>query len=632
MFLCCFCFALVTGCGAPEEETGTPAANSESVPETPETPQTPPDSEEDEPPVEAEKPPSDSQQPDETTGGDADVYSVEQVLQAVRSEASDDPVVKLVEAGEEIRIRGVIAGIQPYNRHLPEGTPEPRVQLESGVPNLTRLPDTDLRVACQFSQQEELKGLKIGQTIVISGKVTLTLTAGHSRWIELEECRLRTAEPAGIASFPFYSFETSVTDYGDEGEKLEQLQTGLAAAGIDAANVSTIQNMVFDVEIENSLADDNGHLSTETIEILNEIPVISGLRLDTIDGISDEIAQDLKSLRYGQELIVGADQLTGDGLSALLEIPGIYLLQLENATELKPEDFDALQKVPYLRTLYIWNCRLEPADREAGNQALDRLQHTPRLKRLSLSGLDITDEGLRALAHLPRLRSLEVSYCDVTGKGLKHLANPEELWFLTLNGELLNDDLVESLHGMENLVSLDLTGPGVTSKIGTAFRGLKKLKRLRLSRLNVDPTFGNSIARLASLEELTLAGDAIDDGFELPLASLPELTYFSLANTQVGGNVCAALAAATSLESLNLSETPVNDDDINRLVENAANSKLREINLFDTRITQQSLISLTKLPAVKWVVISDNVELSDAARSALSEAGIKLRIQTSFGF
>lgn len=615
--LCCLGVVFVVGCGN-EEDSNAPVDSGANV-ETPigETTELPAGGK-NTADRDGEKPPAD------TT-----VYPVKQVLEALQAEASDDPIIDFVNTRGSIGIRGVISEIHPYKKHIFEDTPEPMIKLESGVPDLSQYFVADLLIECQFTEPQDLKGLKVGQLIELSGVISRSYNSQGPDSFKMEECQLLAAEPATIASYPFYSFEASITDYADDGEKLDQLLTRLNDAGISYFNPSINENMIYRVEVYDSLAGEDGHLPQEVIDSLNEIPLISRLELSPLDGISDTIAQDLKAVRYCQEIQVGAGFLTGAGLESLLAIPGVYDLQLSGVTLLEPEDFEALKQAPFLRKLDVWGDPFadEPAFKGGGDEVLLRLKYTPELRELTLSNLDITDDGLTAFENLPRIRYLSITNCKISGSGLKHLANAENFWCLRLQSETLNDDLSDALSALSRLVVLDVSGPAVTSKIGSAFSNLEQLQNLTLSGTGIDDSIAESLGQLNSLRELWLNRTQIGDDFNLPISALPHLRYVNLSGTQVGGNVCAKLGTGSSLTSVSLGQTPVDDDDIQRLVESATQSKLEKINLTQTNVTEKCLLSLAKLPSLKHVTLSDSVEVSDETKKVLTDGEIELTLE-----
>lgn len=617
--LCCICVVFVVGCGDEKDTTSNPPVAPAGSAETP-----------------ASAPARDGITVDSGNAGqsptDTTVYPVEQIMEEVQSGKREVSLMTKVETSDPVRVRGVIAEIDPYQADLIEETAKPTVKLESGFLDLDysmyiAIAQDDILIDCEFANQKDLKGLKIGQTIELSGLVSWSFSFNGPKSFKLERCNLLNAEPAEIASMPFYSFETSVQDYGDDGKKLEELKSKLYDAGISTLSKTFSHNMFYDVELYNSAAEADGHLPKKTIQVLNEIPMISKLDLDSYGAISDTIARDLQQVRYCPELQVGAKKISGAGLAALLQIPGVTRLHLREPQMLIPEDLEALQHVPLLRKLEISGSHDEPTFDGKADEALARLKYTPELRNLKLWTLSITDDGLTVLAKLPHLRSLDLSQCDVAGGGLKHLDGAEDFWTLKLDGEAVNDDLADSLAVLKHLIVLELNCPSVTSRIGSAFSNLPKLQLLSISKAQLDNSFAASLAQLPALERLTLSYSEIGDDFKLPVSALPHLKQIALQSTGIGGNVCEILATSPSLESIDISDNPVDDDAIARLVKSANQSKLEDIVLDNTAVSEQSLVQLAKLSSLEAITVSDTLKVSDETKNILKAAKITLNLR-----
>jgi hypothetical protein len=142
--------------------------------------------------------------------------------------------------------------------------------------------------------------------------------------------------------------------------------------------------------------------------------------------------------------------VTDDGLQSLKEFPHLKQLQLTSNRGLFGQP-----KTPSLIT-------------DAGMPFLK----LPNLAALNLSGLPITDQGLRSLAGLSELNALYLSRTNVQGKGLGQLRSLPNLVILYLDQTAITDQELSQLSGALSLQFLSLSGNTLTSA------GLKNLMTL----------------------------------------------------------------------------------------------------------------------------------------------------------
>jgi hypothetical protein len=106
----------------------------------------------------------------------------------------------------------------------------------------------------------------------------------------------------------------------------------------------------------------------------------------------------------------------------------------------------------------------------------------PKLTRLNLSGLPITDAGLNALAGLPNLERLHLSRTKVRGPGLSRLKSLPNLDVLELDDSAMTDEGLTHLAGASNLHILRLDGVPITAAGLEHLLTLPDLKLLGLKR------------------------------------------------------------------------------------------------------------------------------------------------------
>jgi len=521
--------------------------------------------------------------------------------------------------GKTVRVSGVIGEIDAYQDGWNSKLPQPELRLESGLPELAVDMRLEHMIKCEFSQPDKFKGLKVGQTVVLSGKLrTVSSILGRDSFI-LTDCVIEATQPFSIASAPEFPFKDAHDIWRQSSSKYQELEEELDGIGITVRSQGG-KSLEYDVEVSNSASAED---VLKAVSRLNEVPLVGGV---TLRGVDDDVASSLQELRYVERLTLYDAELTSIGLSALLKLPGLHSLSVGNPKTLQAADFQSLENVPSLRAFDYWGPPYDSTFAGSGDEFFQQLKHTPELRKLSVSSINVSDEGLSSLASLPNLYCLSLPRNGFSGSGLSHLANPMRLLYLTLSGNDLNDSVSEPLSRCRNLVKLTLSNCQVTSAISKSLAELKELRNLDLSNTQVDNAIAEGLTNLKQLENLNLSSTLIDDEFELPIQNMPQLRELILANTEIGGNFCERLGTSTSLQNLNLISASVSDDDIKRLVSRHQTFPLLSIELENTPISEAALLDLIKIPTLERISVPKEMEISKETRDLINNRVPEVRL------
>lgn len=141
---------------------------------------------------------------------------------------------------------------------------------------------------------------------------------------------------------------------------------------------------------------------------LDTIAQLSGLEeLDLGIGINLGMGGKPAATGGGNCNVTGGIQLTDLGLSKLARLRNLRRLNVSGA-RLNPAGLKALQELPQLEHLSLWNCSA------LNDDAAEMLAAIPTLINLDLSYTPISDQGLQRLAHLPKLKALYLTETKVT--------------------------------------------------------------------------------------------------------------------------------------------------------------------------------------------------------------------------
>ena len=239
----------------------------------------------------------------------------------------------------------------------------------------------------------------------------------------------------------------------------------------------------------------------------------------------------------------------------------------------------------------------------------------PALEELDLGWCaSVTDAGCAHLRALRRLRRLCLSRTGATDAGAKRIAELKELRVLRLRGLCgLTDAGVRSLGRLGRLRELDLSRcAGVTELPGAP----ASLAVLRLDHCSVrDRSVTEKRCRaLPLLEVLTLDSCPVGDrGLRVLSLHLPELRELNLADIRVTDDSVRKLTRLRKLESLNLFYCHVTAETVRAL---SGLRNLTSLNLDNRDISNRALEHLRRVPLRHLDVYSANV--TDAGVHAIS--------------
>ncbi|HUE73357.1 MAG TPA: hypothetical protein VMP01_20940 [Pirellulaceae bacterium] len=212
------------------------------------------------------------------------------------------------------------------------------------------------------------------------------------------------------------------------------------------------------------------------------------------------------------------------------------------------------------------------------NASLATLGDLPELTDVTLSRVDITDDGLKHLSNLKKLESLYVCFTPIQGRGLDHLKSLPKLRHLSLNGSAISDDGLAGLAGCKNLESIDLCFTTVSDRGLAHLTALPKLKTIRLHRVALRS--GEGLGDLDQVEMLDLSEAQLKPGVLKHLAEMKSLRDVNLLRSNVDDNLLSELKDVRQVKVINLIFTPVTDAGLHHL------RGLKQLDSLNMRFTQ----------------------------------------------
>jgi len=301
----------------------------------------------------------------------------------------------------------------------------------------------------------------------------------------------------------------------------------------------------------------------------------------------------------------GGNKVTDKDLVIFRSLPDVTTLELNNNPDVSDVGLAHLAGLNKLRTLYLHRTRIKGPG----------IRHLPRsIEVLMLSRTPLEDEGLERIKNLTRLTALRVSHTRITDEGLRGLTELPALEDLELRNTKVTNEGLELLKPLKNLKWLSLQHTNVTG--AGILRLQKSLPNCMISPdadwVDAKPedvdlwpdNYKPSTAEiLAKIEEL---GGHVEIDKSRPGQPIISLRLFDSSISDK--SLFRLLAEMPELEQLNLRRVLVGD----RLAKELPRlSKLWELSLEDSRITDDGLASIGRMKTLEILVLS-NTKTSDA--------------------
>jgi hypothetical protein len=291
----------------------------------------------------------------------------------------------------------------------------------------------------------------------------------------------------------------------------------------------------------------------EKIACLDEISELSFYDCNQISANEMKIVGQIATL---EEIAFMGGKIESGSLAGLVKLPKLDRLVIDGL-DLSDEDLAPLAQMSGLKALYIRDC--------------------PRL----------TDESLRCLRSLNNLQELTIENCGFTSQALTHvgkIVSLESLWITKTKVTDLSD-----LGSLSQLDMIDLSENQIGDDNLAKLADLPKLTRVNLSE-NPLRRPGMITGKVAKNRwSLSLDSTALDDEGVAQLANLSGLKWLSLENTVVTSDCLNQLAKLPKLQGLSLIGTSVSDQGLEML---AGMPELKSLYLGRTKVTFAGVASL----------------------------------------
>jgi hypothetical protein len=362
---------------------------------------------------------------------------------------------------------------------------------------------------------------------------------------------------ATAASLPEANLADSIQAQGGDvvrdqaGRIIEVSLAGTWATDNDLARIVGIKTLK-KLDLSFTFVSDRG------VEMLQQLPQLEDLSLDTAEFITDAAASFLRADKQLKRLSLRGTDVTDISVQYLSVLTGLKALDISQT--------------------------------QIGDVGMDHLAAFAQLEELELGGDKISGASLNVLKLLPKLRKLSFNGIQRRNAGV--------CWAATVTDRDL--DTVSLLGSLEEL---DL-GAGIgmgTNKPDTNATTTGEAQCHVVGGIRITDVGLAKIAKLTHLQNLDLSGSEITPAGLKQLESLQRLQRLTLWNSKaLDDSAAGALTVFPNLAVLDLSYTPVGDGALPGL---ARLPKLRQLYLTDTKVTPDGLHSFQQQHAqcfVSW--------------------------------
>lgn len=269
-----------------------------------------------------------------------------------------------------------------------------------------------------------------------------------------------------------------------------------------------------------------------------------------------------------------------------------------------PDWLNTLLGSYYFRSIQAvnWN------DCTIGDEDLNLLRELASLEELQLSGTRITDQGLNVLRRLPYIRELSLEDTHISNDGLEWVGRLRCLEVLDIRRTEINESGLVHLRGHPHLKTLKHYQPfskrGIYEFSDVGIGHLQTIPKLQMEELRGANLSTASIRWIRSRmtgNDLTLIepeGTAWAD----ILLDHPTIKRLHVFRAHMRDEQLRQILAEDRLSSLSLIDVPVGDAG---LVEPQKTSRLRELMLSGTRVTNAGIVGLHGPNARELSMIED---------------------------
>lgn len=251
-------------------------------------------------------------------------------------------------------------------------------------------------------------------------------------------------------------------------------------------------------------------------------------------GVQCEISDQDPPLFHVTKIHIGTD---------ILNPPCKYSATLSNS----------LLKLPYLRTLSIFNCFLGSSEvilspNLFGSSSFPPLEHLALGSNPSLSG-----EIPPSLATIASLKVLILSQNNLEGKIPKEIGGLGILEQLDLSDNSLRGQVPLEIGGLEKLTILDLSLNGLEGQVPCSLGRLQLLQKIDISSNSFAGVIPAEIGKLKSLILLDLSHNSIVGPLPKTLSGLENLEYLIVDHNPLNTDIPKFLGSLRKLQTMSFS-------------------------------------------------------------------------------
>jgi Leucine-rich repeat (LRR) protein len=222
-----------------------------------------------------------------------------------------------------------------------------------------------------------------------------------------------------------------------------------------------------------------------------------------------------------EELTLRGPQFDDEMLMHVGALTGLRTLSIEDGSY-TPQGFAHLAQLPVLEDLCI--------SRPIGDDAIQPLVKSPRLRKLTLQSGKVTGESMKGFRALEELETLWCPIDDTGAKAISHLPNLKRL---DMHCPALSDGGMGEFARMQNLKQLRIVSDQISGAGLTKLQQSRSLAELDIQGGRIDDLALQEISRLSSLRSLIVMSPQITNEGLQHLSQAQQLTDVCLIGERI---------------------------------------------------------------------------------------------------
>ena len=258
---------------------------------------------------------------------------------------------------------------------------------------------------------------------------------------------------------------------------------------------------------------------------------------------------------------------------------------------------------------------LDLAKSHVSNDCLPHIAKLKTLKSLLLNETEVSGKEVGILKNCEHLESLDIRNPHLDKAAIEEISKLPNIRFLTLASQELNPEDLCRLAVMPNLEKLDIRGIRTTDETLECLSPLPKLYEIAFLGMEVTDNGIAVLSKYRDLKTVSMRHSTVSESTTKTLARIPKLQYLDIGQGKLKAG-CFAPLETTKLRNLYLKDSDLTNDDLKSI---AKLTSLKHLSIEgNSKITDIGLAEIAKLPRLEELRCIDTAVTPLGIKAAFS--------------